>query len=49
MSKYAYFFTGIITGVYISQNYNVPNLIQSINMLSKQISYYEKQNENNKN
>jgi hypothetical protein len=46
MSKFVYYFSGLISGIYISQNYNIPNLNSSLNFILNQISYYEKQNKN---
>ena len=44
MTKFIHYFSGIITGIYISQNYNVPNLNKTFDYLLNQISYFEKNN-----
>jgi hypothetical protein len=42
MNKIIHFFSGFIAGVYISQNYQCPNINNNIKHILKQISYYEK-------
>ena len=39
-----HFFSGVAIGVYITQNYYVPNLHTSFKYILNQISYYEKNN-----
>lgn len=48
MSKFAYYFSGFISGIYVTQNYNIPNIETAIQLIFNQISYYEKK-DNNKN
>ena len=45
MSRFVLFVSGIITGVYIAQNYNVPEVKVVLKNLNLKLSEYEKKNE----
>jgi hypothetical protein len=49
MSRFISFVTGVISGIYITQHYSIPDVTSSIKLLLKQIAYYEKNNNNNNN
>jgi hypothetical protein len=49
MSNFFTFLIGNITGAYIAQNYSIPNVKTFYNKLIKDLSKYEKNDENEKN
>lgn len=49
MSKSFSFIIGIVTGIYISQTYKIPNVSLLVKDSLKKISEYEKKNDGEKN